>query len=115
MSALCRFCRAEGVASAFCRLLDFFRARHAGRNGKAFLAVVALQVAIGAWASPPAITVQPQPRTVVEGSSYTFTVTATGTSPLSYQWRRDNSALVGKTSSTLALTSIQTNDAGIYT
>jgi uncharacterized repeat protein (TIGR01451 family) len=65
-------------------------------------------------AAPPAITTQPQKRTVVEGSSYTFSVTATGTAPLAYQWRRNNSELSGQTSSSLALTSIQTNDAGGY-
>src|SRR5207247_11186598 len=66
-------------------------------------------------ASPPAITLQPQGRTVVVGADYTFLVTATGTGPLAYQWQRDSSGLTGKTSSTLSLTAIQTNDAGIYT
>ena len=49
------------------------------------------------------------------GADYTFTVTATGTGQLSFQWRRDSSELTGKTSSTLPLTAIQTNDAGSYT
>ena len=68
-----------------------------------------------ALAAPPAITTQPQKRTVVEGTSYTFTVAATGTAPLSYQWRRNTSNLAGQINSTLPLAAIQTNDAGGYT
>ncbi|HXI53582.1 MAG TPA: immunoglobulin domain-containing protein, partial [Candidatus Saccharimonadales bacterium] len=66
-------------------------------------------------ASPPQITVQPQKWTVTEGGSYTFTVTAGGTAPLSFQWRKDNVDLADKTNSTLPLTLIQTNAAGLYT
>jgi uncharacterized repeat protein (TIGR01451 family) len=65
-------------------------------------------------ASPPQITVQPQKWTVTEGGSYTFTVTAGGTAPLSFQWRKDNVDLADKTNSTLPLTLIQTNAAGLY-
>lgn len=42
----------------------------------------------------PAITVQPQPRTVADGATASFSVTATGTAPLHYQWKR-NGANVG--------------------
>jgi uncharacterized repeat protein (TIGR01451 family) len=65
-------------------------------------------------ADTPTITTQPQKRTVVEGSSHTFSVTAAGTAPLFYQWRRDASTLTGQTNSTLPLSSITTNDAGGY-
>ena len=37
--------------------------------------------------SPPVITAQPQSQTVAAWSSATFTVAATGTAPLTYQWR----------------------------
>src|SRR5438093_288080 len=112
MFALCRFCRAEGCGSAFRKRLDYSPAR---RPALTLLAVVALTVPVRVLASPPGITLQPQARTVVEGTNYTFTVTATGSSPLSYQWRRDSFSLAGKTDSSLSLTSIQTNDAGVYT
>src|SRR5204862_508331 len=36
---------------------------------------------------PPGITAQPQSQTATQGFSATFTVEATGTAPLSYQWR----------------------------
>ncbi len=39
--------------------------------------------------TPPVITQQPQSLTVTQGQSATFTVTATGTPPLSYSWRSD--------------------------
>jgi hypothetical protein len=44
-----------------------------------------------------------------------FTVAATGTLPLSYQWRRDGQNLPGQTASTLTLPSVQPGDAGDYT
>ena len=40
----------------------------------------------------PAITTQPSNATVSEGNAATFTVAATGSSPLSYQWQRDDGA-----------------------
>jgi hypothetical protein len=41
--------------------------------------------------TPPAITTQPQPQTVCQGSSATFTVAASGTSP-SYAWYKNANA-----------------------
>lgn len=46
----------------------------------------------------PMITTQPASTTVAAGQSATFTVTATGTSPLAYQWRRDGADIAGATS-----------------
>ena len=37
---------------------------------------------------PPAIATQPQPRKVMPGNSATFSVTATGIAPLTYQWHQ---------------------------
>lgn len=44
---------------------------------------------IKAMTTPPAITVQPTSQTVTEGKTATFTVAATGTEPLSYQWQQN--------------------------
>ena len=49
---------------------------------------------------PPSIVSHPAPRTVAEGQTATFSVTAQGTAPLSYQWRKNGGALSGATSST---------------
>ncbi|MCX6924292.1 MAG: immunoglobulin domain-containing protein, partial [Verrucomicrobia bacterium] len=64
--------------------------------------------------SPPAISVPPSSRSVAVGGTATFTVTATGTPPLSYQWRKDSVSLFGATGTSLTLHNVQTNDAGSY-
>ena len=64
---------------------------------------------------PPTITTQPANQTVNEGSNVTFSVVASGTAPLSYQWKKDNVAIVGATSATLTLNSVTTSQAGSYT
>ncbi|QRN95183.1 PQQ-dependent sugar dehydrogenase [Archangium violaceum] len=51
----------------------------------------------------PVITRQPESRTGVPGQSVTFTVSASGTPPLRYQWQRDGRDLAGKTSASLTL------------
>ena len=70
---------------------------------------------------PPAIKVQPASQTVSVGSNVTFTVTATGTAPLSYQWQTNGMNLVnggrisGVTTNVLAISNAQTNDNADYT
>lgn len=63
----------------------------------------------------PSITMQPQNQTVGVGGSATFNVTATGTMPMSYQWRRNGANLTGQTSTSLALNNVQSSQAGDYT
>ena len=53
------------------------------------------------------ITAQPIPLTACLDSTAQFTVTATGTAPLSYQWRKDGTNLAGATASSLALANVQ--------
>ena len=62
----------------------------------------------------PSITTQPQSQTVIEGANVSVSVTATGTAPLTYQWRKGGVNLGGATSSTYSLTAVTTNDAGNY-
>ena len=49
----------------------------------------------------PIITSQPANATVTEGNTAQFNVAATGSSPLTYQWRRDGAAIAGATGSVL--------------
>lgn len=63
----------------------------------------------------PNITVHPQGQTNATGSNYTFNVSATGTAPLAYQWRKDGGPLTGRTNAALALTNLVTGDSGNYT
>jgi alpha-tubulin suppressor-like RCC1 family protein len=65
-------------------------------------------------ATAPAFTSQPQPQQTTIGAGATFTVVATGTAPLVYQWSRNGAALLGATGTTLALTNAQASDAGSY-
>ena len=48
---------------------------------------------------PPAITTQPSAQTVTVGQTATFSVTATGTAPLHYQWSKNGADIAGATSS----------------
>ncbi|HEX5398505.1 MAG TPA: immunoglobulin domain-containing protein [Verrucomicrobiae bacterium] len=63
----------------------------------------------------PSITQQPLGQTNASGSNVTFTVIATGTAPLTYQWRKDGGTLSGKTGTSLLLSNTSTNDSGNYT
>ena len=62
----------------------------------------------------PSIYFNPSNRTVAVGSSTTFSVEATGTAPLSFQWRFNGIDITNATGTTYAIASVQTNDAGIY-
>ena len=48
----------------------------------------------------PAITTQPVSQAVAAGQTASFSVVATGTEPLTYQWKKDGSNIDGATSST---------------
>jgi uncharacterized delta-60 repeat protein len=74
------------------------------------------QVAVVTVQSPPQIfdNGQPQPQTVIQGSNATFTVSATGDQPFTYQWRFNGTNLAGATNNPLVLTGVQTNQAGNY-
>ena len=65
------------------------------------------------WVAP-SITAQPVALTVTAGTSATFSVTASGTGPLAYQWKKDASSLSGGTSSVYAIGNTQSVDAGSY-
>jgi hypothetical protein len=63
----------------------------------------------------PMIATQPQSQSVTEGDPASFTVVATGTPPLTYQWFfNTNTPLANETNSTLGLLNVQSNDAGGY-
>ena len=67
----------------------------------------------GPVATAPAIATQPASTTVVAGQTASFAVTATGTTPLSYQWVRAGADIAGATSSsyTTAATTLADNGA----
>jgi len=61
----------------------------------------------------PLITTQPTSQTINSGSSTTFSVTVTGTSP-TYQWYYNGTAITGATSSSYSITSATSSNAGSY-
>ncbi|HTS17614.1 MAG TPA: glycosyl hydrolase family 28 protein [Verrucomicrobiae bacterium] len=66
-------------------------------------------------AAPPSITTQPQGLTVIPGQFATFSVVASGSPPLSYQWYfNTNTLLASATGASLILTNVQSDNAGIY-
>lgn len=70
---------------------------------------------IGPPPSPPVITIPPADQTVSAGDDVTFSVTATGTPPLFYQWFfNTNTPLPGANGPSLMLTNVQTTNAGAY-
>ena len=62
--------------------------------------------------SPPTITSQPANRTVSVGQSATFSVTAGGTPPFTYQWQRNGANISGATSASYTRTNAQLADSG---
>jgi hypothetical protein len=68
-------------------------------------------------AVPPAISSPPQNQSVTAGQTASYSVTATGTAPLSYQWQRENSGSttwtnVGTNASTYTTSATSTGDNG---
>ncbi len=61
----------------------------------------------------PQITQQPVNQTVAAGQSATFTVTASGTSPLSYRWQRSNTNISNATTNSYTLASVTAADNGV--
>ena len=70
--------------------------------------------------APPSITTQPRSQNVLLGADAAFSVVASGTTPLTYQWQfngtnlTDNARVTGSQSSTLTVSNLLYADAGNY-
>ncbi|HEX4343091.1 MAG TPA: LamG-like jellyroll fold domain-containing protein, partial [Verrucomicrobiae bacterium] len=62
----------------------------------------------------PSIIAQPISQSAGIGSNVTFSVTVTGSSPLTYQWQDGATNIFGATNTTLVLSNVQLVDAGAY-
>lgn len=62
----------------------------------------------------PKVVTKPLAQTRALGGTATFTVVASGTPVLTYQWKKNNVALPGQTTDTLALTNLTATDAASY-
>ncbi|MCW5554720.1 MAG: hypothetical protein KIS67_21485 [Verrucomicrobiae bacterium] len=66
----------------------------------------------GGGASAPIVTSQPLSTTVAAGQTATFSVTATGSSPMSYQWQRNGDNISGAMASTYTTPATTASDNG---
>lgn len=60
----------------------------------------------------PSITAQPASQTVIARQTATFSVTASGTATLSYQWKKNGTIISGATSSSYTTPATQSSDSG---
>jgi|GEM_PF-474798 len=71
-------------------------------------------------AEPPAVVSQPVNQSIASGGSASFSVTASGSAPLSYQWyhlgvgQTNRLPVTGGTNAVLSLTNVQAGAAGTY-
>jgi hypothetical protein len=66
----------------------------------------------GTTVTPPTITTQPASTTVAAGQTATFSVVASGTGTLTYQWRRNGAAISGATAASFTTAATTTADSG---
>jgi len=64
--------------------------------------------------SAPVITSQPNSITVPAGQSASFNVSASGSTPLSYQWQKNGQNIAGANAAYYLITNVQNSDAGSY-
>ena len=64
--------------------------------------------------APPKILSQPSDRAIYVGQDATFQTEPWGSAPLSFQWFLNSNAISGATSTSLALTNVQVEQAGRY-
>ncbi len=91
-------------------------------NGATFAVVVtnsagsvssrAARLTVSAVAVAPTITTQPADQSIRAGQTATFSVVASGTAPLSYQWRKNGAAIAGATSASYTTPAETTTDSG---
>jgi len=68
----------------------------------------------GASGIAPSITAQPVSQSVAAGADVTFNITADGTAPLTYQWRKAGQPIASAHGSSYTISSVQLGAAGDY-
>lgn len=64
--------------------------------------------------TPPVLTASPTPLELPAGAAAVFSVAVVGSSPVTYQWRRNDADLPGGNDATFRIDSVQAADAGVY-
>ena len=81
-------------------------------NTAGYVTSNAATLTVSAAAVAPSITAEPTNQTVTAGQTATFTVVATGTAPLSYQWKKGSMTIPGATSSSYTTPATTSADNG---
>ena len=64
--------------------------------------------------SAPTVSIQPLSQAVIAGGTVNLSVIVDGTAPFGYQWRKDGTPILGATTATFTLSSVQSSDAAAY-
>lgn len=64
--------------------------------------------------TPPGVITQPQSQLAGTGESITFSVVASGSSPLSYQWRKGGNNIPNANDASYTIPNVAKSDAGVY-
>ena len=72
----------------------------------------AATLTVNAAGVAPTIATQPASQTVTAGQTATFTVVASGTAPLSYQWQKNGTNIPGATAASYTTPATATSDSG---
>ncbi|MGB6898577.1 MAG: immunoglobulin domain-containing protein [Candidatus Acidiferrum sp.] len=81
-------------------------------NGTGSAPSTTVTLTVNAAAVAPTIITQPVNQTVTAGQTATFSVVATGTAPLSYQWSKNGANITGATSATYTTPATTSTDDG---
>jgi hypothetical protein len=82
------------------------------RNTAGSVTSNAATLTVNSPSTPPSISAQPANQTVIAGQTATFTVSATGTAPLTYQWNLGGSPISGATSASYTTPAATTANNG---
>ena len=105
--------RRQFLVPAGSQMLEWAYAKDAsGTNGLDAAWLDQVTFALGGTA--PSLGTQPTNRIVLAGTAVDFSVTASGTSPLRYQWRFNGSDLPGATVAVFSLTKAAAENIGAY-
>ncbi|MBV8329755.1 MAG: IPTL-CTERM sorting domain-containing protein [Verrucomicrobia bacterium] len=105
----------SGSANGMGSVAQFYSIQASGINswGEFYLADTYNQL-IRAGGIVPAIITSPLAQVITVGGPVTFSVTASGTGPFTYQWSKNNAAISGATGATYSIASVAAGDAGDY-
>jgi hypothetical protein len=104
---------ATGSVYTVASLTEFDEAAYDVMVGSSIGSIASAQATLSVN-DPVVLTGQPASAVVKLGEEVSFGVTATGTAPITYQWRKGGVAILGATSQVLKLTGVKSLDAGTY-